>query len=334
MNTKYILPKHLKNANGEIRKAGFEIEFSDVGLIGSADVVKELFGGTVNKVSNFKYEITNTRYGDFSVEIDTSILVEKKYEQALKDVGIIIENIDFKNKLEDFLSDVATIFIPFEIVTPPIPFDEFGAIEKLKTALRKKGAKGSGASIINAFGLHINIETPSDDPAILLNYLRAFLLLQDWIIKISHIDFTRKLTPFIDDFPEAYIALVINDAYNPDIDTFINDYLRFNPTRNRSLDMIPLFSFLKKGIIFKEVKEQGLIKPRPAFHYRLPNCLINEPEWSPADEWNLWYEVEKLADDQSKLIQTMNKFNKIYFSFNGKSNWVKEVEILIADQEK
>lgn len=330
MKENFKQPKKKKNYKNELRKVGFEIEYTNVGLERSANIVKEIFGGTLEKKSNYEYKVTNTSYGSFSIEIDTSILVDKKYEKVLKEAGITIEDIDFKNRLEDFLSRMAAIFIPFEIVTPPVPLDNISMINKLNDKLRKADAKGSKSSIIHAFGLHINIEVPSLEGSVLRDYMRAYFLLYDWIVKKTEIDFTRKLTPYIDDYPEAYVGLILKEDYEPDTNTFIEDYLHYNPTRNRSLDMLPIIAFIKDESIESEIKEKGLVKPRPAFHYRLPNCLIDEPTWSPAFEWNFWNEVEILANYKQKLEEMTARHKQIYYTFSGKNKWIEEVESLIG----
>lgn len=46
-----------------------------------------------------------------------------------------------------------------------------------------------------------------------------------------------------------------------------------------------------------QVEDPHLVKARPAYHYRLPNCLIDEPDWRLAREWNTWVAVERLAAD-------------------------------------
>jgi hypothetical protein len=48
--------------------------------------------------------------------------------------------------------------------------------------------------------------------------------------------------------------------------------------------------------------ERELIKPRPAWHYRLPNCLIDDPEWSLARPWSEWVTIERLAADPDRLL--------------------------------
>ena len=49
------------------------------------------------------------------------------------------------------------------------------------------------------------------------------------------------------------------------------------------------------------------MSPRPAYHYRLPNCRIDEPGWSIAAEWGRWVLVERLAarpDFSERLSRT------------------------------
>jgi hypothetical protein len=49
------------------------------------------------------------------------------------------------------------------------------------------------------------------------------------------------------------------------------------------------------------VRDPHLVKPRPTFHYRLPDCRIDEPGWRPSVDWNRWVAVERLAEDPERL---------------------------------
>ena len=51
-----------------------------------------------------------------------------------------------------------------------------------------------------------------------------------------------------------------------------------------------------------------IVKPRPAFHYRLPNCMIDEPQWTLAREWNLWVMIERLANDAPRLAEMSREY--------------------------
>ena len=66
---------------------------------------------------------------------------------------------------------------------------------------------------------------------------------------------------------------------------FIDDYLVENASRNRALDMLPVFAYLDEARIRAAVSD-GLIKARPTLHYRLPNCEIEQPGWDLHPAWN------------------------------------------------
>jgi len=64
--------------------------------------------------------------------------------------------------------------------------------------------------------------------------------------------------------------------------------------------MLPAFMHFDEQRV-KEKVADVLVRPRPTFHYRLPNCDLDNPEWSVIDEWNLWVKVEELAEDPARL---------------------------------
>ena|ERR1043166_8416867 len=88
--------------------------------------------------------------------------------------------------------------------------------------------------------------------------------------------------------------MVLHPDYKPELSALINDYHIWNPDRNRPLDLYPVFSYLAPEQISR-MNDLGNVKPRPALHYRLPNCQIDEKDWSLASEWNRWIEIEKLS---------------------------------------
>lgn len=297
----FQLPPVVKNKNGNIRKVGFELEYAGINIKEALSIIIELFGGRIEEESAFKSKIKNTVFGDFTVEIDAAVLKNKTYETYLEKIGIDIKQFSYQNLFEELLIKLAETAVPYEIVTPPIPLTKLDLLEDLRKALQVHKALGTKSSFIYAFGLHINPEVPDTSADTLLKYLRSFLLLQRWIANKSGVDFSRKITPFIDDFPDLYYILILDSNYSPTIDELIDDYLTHNPTRNRALDMLPLLAYIDEEKVLSVVEEKDLIKPRPTFHYRLPNCMIDEPRWTIAGEWNYWVEVEKLAGSPEKL---------------------------------
>ena len=47
--------------------------------------------------------------------------------------------------------------------------------------------------------------------------------------------------------------------------------------------------------VASRVVDGHLVSARPTYHYRLPNCQVDEPRWTIAGEWNRWVLVERLA---------------------------------------
>jgi hypothetical protein len=107
-------------------------------------------------------------------------------------------------------------------------------------------------------------------------------------------DLSRRVTPYINHFGEDYIRLVLDANYEPDQEQLIADYLRFNPTRNRSLDMLPLFCHLNEDQV-REAIDDDRVNARPTFHYRLPNCDIDDPDWNLNVPIEMWMAVEAFA---------------------------------------
>src|SRR5687768_14053290 len=80
----FLLPPVLHNTRGEVRKAGFELEYSGVTIADSARLIRDVFGGTHVAESTFEHRVEDTRFGDFKIEIDTKFLKDKQYEAPLR----------------------------------------------------------------------------------------------------------------------------------------------------------------------------------------------------------------------------------------------------------
>jgi hypothetical protein len=297
----------LRNRDGQVRKAGFELEYAGLSIEPSARLVQEVFGGEIEPLSTFVHRV-HTPVGTFSVEIDATVLKDKAYEKPLRAIGIDPEQRDMQ-WLESKLLDAAALLVPIEIAAPPIAIDQLDPLDELRARLREAGAQGTRRSVLYAFGMHINPEVPEPcDAAALRDTLRAFLLLYPWLKEQVSVNISRRIAPYINPFSNEYAALILGHDYPADSDLLIDDYLKHNGTRNRPLDMLPALACLDEDRVIRDVEDPHLVKPRPAFHYRLPNCLIDEPDWTLAGEWNTWVTVERLANDKAKLARMSHEF--------------------------
>lgn len=297
----------METAEGKPRRVGVELEMAGVDTETIARAVTDEVGGRFDADSAFSGHVLDSELGEFRVELDAEILTSRRYLESLQQIGIDLGGGAVRDNVESLLSRLTGLVVPHELVCPPVPLDALPRIDAIRRRLNEAGARGTEASALYAFGLQFNVEVHDDGVPALLSILRAFLLRVDAIIDHEDIDFSRKLTPYVHSFPEDFVAHLLDPDYAPTREGLIDDYLRFSPTRNRPLDALPLFAWLDADRVAAAPVEHSLIKARPAWHYRLPNCRIDDPDWTLARPWSEWVEVERLAAQPSKLVRTARR---------------------------
>lgn len=323
----FILPENQKNSKGNMRRVGFELEFSHIEIQDILNILKESFGLKEKKINNYYYKL-ESEYGDFFLELDFELMTKQKLKNSTREffdkIGIEIDEKDIED-FENYVGELSKDIVPYEISTPPLPLDKLDIIKKLVKKLNENNAYGTSKRFYYAFGLHINVEVISLEVESLLAYLRAYLILQDFLNKDAKIDLTRKITPFIDNFKNDYIIYILRKEYTPTIEEFIRDYLTYNPTRNRSLDMLPILAFINEDLVRENLPEEK-IKPRPTFHYRLSNSMIGEADWKVEDEWNRWVKVEKLANDAESMKNLSREYLEYLNNFINFQSWESRIK--------
>lgn len=302
---RYEAPPRPRNAQGAVRRVGLEIELGHLTLEQTLEIVRDAAGGEIACDSRTEGLVKETPFGKFKIEVDSTPLKERSYMRPLELLGLDADS-PTAQVVEDSVLQVAREFVPIEVVTPPIPWDRLQELDPLWDSLRKAGAEDTRSSVLNAFGLHLNPEPPDFDVCTIVNSIRAFLLLEDWIRQSSHIDLARLVAPYIRPFPEAYRRKVLEAAYRPTWDEFVDDYVKDNPTRNRPLDVLPLIAHIGAPKLEERVEDWALVGARPTFHYRLPNCELAKEGWTPAHDWNRWVMVERVAEDP-ELLRELSK---------------------------
>lgn len=335
MSNQFILPPIITNKDNKERKVGYEIEFSGIKIEKIAQIIQSIYGGEIKEITPYKKEVS-TPLGVFKVELDFKLLKEGLLKQLLiKELGSFLDEDDIKliEELEKLIASISEKFVPYEVVTPPVKITKMQELIPLEDALRENGALGTTASFFYGFGLHINPETPSFEVDVLLSYLRAFLTLYEWLLEKNKVDFTRRILPFIKPFEKDYVLLVLDPNYSPTLEKFIEDYLEYNPTRNRPLDMLPIFAYIDEKRVREKVPNQK-ISPRPAFHYRLPDSRIDTQKYNLAYAWNSWVEVEKLAYNKDKLLKLSKEYieylqNPLLLIFD---SWSERIEEFLSEE--
>ncbi|WP_162925694.1 amidoligase family protein [Isoalcanivorax indicus] len=294
-STPLLTPARTQTADGKTRRVGVEIELSGMTFDELVGHVSDFFNADAREESRYVH-VVDAEQGPFKVELDSDPIKDLEF-----DTGELPDMLsDVANVALDLVDAAAERVVPLEIVGPPLALDALPEIEALCNRLRERGAKGSRHALHYAFGLQLNPELPNLEADTLLGYLRAFSLCYDWLKTRQQLDISRKFTTYIGPWPDEYVRLINAADYQPDLDQLIDDYLKHNPTRNRALDMMPLFAHLDEDRV-RQVVDDPRIKPRPTLHYRLPDCDIDNPGWSFSHVWNDWVRVDDLAADRERL---------------------------------
>ena len=290
------LPPRSRTDSGTMRRIGVELEMTGPPLSELARLVARWLGGRAEAVGRYEYKVSGDPAGDWGVELDVTFL--KQWGRRDRPVHRGWPGLD--EAAEDIVRLGVEQVMPMEVVSPPLPMDRLARVDDLIAELRAAGAKGTAGTVVHAFGLQLNPEMPATDADTITAYLKAFFCLFDWLKWRAKVDFSRRLTTFVDPFPVDYMRRVVDPGYWPDRDDLIRDYLAANPTRNRALDLLPLFAYLDARQV-RAVVDDPRINPRPALHYRLPNSEIDRPGWGVWPAWRDWLQVEYLAAKRESL---------------------------------
>lgn len=312
------MPDIMRTDDGKERKVGVEIELSGLGYEDLVSLSSRLLGGEARPVARYVSEIA-TDVGAFTIELDSAPikdldLQDPRLPESVRELG---------GQAMSVIDAAAEKIVPLEIVSPPMPFGELERIENLCDELRRAGALGSREALYYAFGLQLNPELPNLKASTLVRYLQAFAVLYEWLKARHQIDFSRKLTSYIEPWSSTYIDLLVAEGYDPDMNQLMADYLHYNPTRNKALDLLPLFAHLNSDLLARYVKDER-IKSRPTLHYRLPDCDIDNPLWHFSTVWNDWVVLEQLvanAGDLSALVAEFRNSRKLSFH-NLTHSWI------------
>jgi hypothetical protein len=123
------------------------------------------------------------------------------------------------------------------------------------------------------------------------------------------------------------VRSAIAPSYSPNRAQLIDDYLDANPTRNRALDMLPLFAYVDESRVRERVQDER-IKARPALHYRLPNSEVDRADWNLNTPWNDWLVVERLAAHPARLERLCEAYSDYLNQTLGRiiGDWSQECE--------
>lgn len=268
-------------ATGAPRRVGVEIELGGLDEAHVARLCADTLGGRAVQEDSHIWTVHDTCIGTLEIYLD-----------------IFLRKVT-KTKLRDLALDIGREVVPVEIVTQPLDMDGLVRLDGLNAVLRKAGALGSRAGWAFGFGVHLNVQIASDSDADILRPLLAYALIEDWLRAAHPIDDSRRLLPFTDPYPTEFVRALIGLGPDGTAHEAMELYLHHTPTRNRGLDMLPIFAHFWPERIAQAISDKT--SARPTFHFRLPDCLIDDPDWSIAQEWQRWVLVERVAADAALL---------------------------------
>lgn len=274
---------HPHRHDGSPRKVGIEVECGGLREDRVADLVAARFGGEVETSGAYARLVRGSRIGDVEILLDTAL--RDKVNGAVSRAGL----------------DLGRAVIPVEFVTDPLAPETLPEIDALCRDLAEAGAFGTQDGVALGFGVHLNVALPGMQVDDILPTLTAFALIEDWMRGRMALDPSRRLLPFVDTYPTALLDRLCEPGVEWTLDRLAATYLELSPSRNHALDALPILKEAYPDRVVAAVPQMGHKSARPAWHYRLPDARIDDPEWSVVLEWNRWCAVERVADDRDLL---------------------------------
>lgn len=270
-----------RNADGEMRRVGVELEFAELSASDAAEAVARAIGAECSADNPHAYRLDHPELGAFEIYLD---MAGSHPSQGASESEVAARKA---------LGDVMQTVVPVELVCPPVAPDQLSQIQQICDRLEAAGARGTREALLYAFGTHLNVEIVRLEASSIAPVLRTYVLIEDWLREVLGINLTRRMLNFVDPFPSRYVDRLA--AGEPqDMDALIEGYLADNPTRNRSLDMTPVLALADRDRVEATLGDEKL-KPRPTYHYRLPDCGLGQSGWSLAQQWAVWVHIEKIA---------------------------------------
>ena len=269
-------------SDGASRRVGVEIEFGGLSQRDAAEAILPLLGGSVTAGDNGDLTLTGGDLGRVEIYLDTAL--RKKASGPLAKAGL----------------KASRAVVPVELVTEPLSQMQLPLLDRVRDSLRQAGAVGTGDGVLLGFGVHLNVQTASETGADIPAVVMAFAFLEDWLRARDPMDLSRRVLSFTNSYPRAYLdALAQHPAQS--LTDFLRLYADHNPTRNRGLDLLPIYAHFAPNAFATQIGGENAVSARPAYHYRMPDCRLDEPDWTLAYEWNRWALVERVARNGSAL---------------------------------
>ena len=303
------------NADGAARRTGVEIEFANLTEAEAARVLADSLDGTARQGGDHDWRVEGSAIGDVQVYLDTAL--RREGGSALREAGLKLSR------------DI----VPVELVSEPLDHDGLVRLDAARAALREAGAEGSRAGLAYGFGVHLNVEVTGLDARGVTRPLLAYALIEDWMRRTQPIDAARRVLPFTAPYPTDLARALAEAGPDAAPETVMRHYLDIAPDRNHGLDMLPLFACIDEEAVTRATAHDKAAKARPTFHFRLPDCRIDEADWSLADPWDRWLMVERIAENADLLERLRREWLDDHGRFTlSRSHWAGRAGDILQDE--
>lgn len=302
--------------DGTPRRCGVELEFSGLSEAQVVALILNELGGSLGAHARHAATVHDTALGDIRVELDISLAHDHPSNWVETGLGL------------------ARDVIPVEVITRPLTPAQMPELDRFCDALRRAGGEGTGRSMLRGFGVHLNVAAHAPDDAFTRRTILAFALLEPWLRATLPLDGTRRILPFVNPWPLGLVDALVAEP-DAGFATQCSHYAAAIKSRNHGLDLLPLFKFHDPDAYARAYPDAFKVAARPAFHFRMPDCRLNDADWSLAEGWSMWRAVETLAAAPELLDRLCTAWPQHRQQmFGGSRKWARIVSDLLIPQSR
>lgn len=296
-------------------RIGVELEFAGITEAEAAETLSKATGGTARQTGARSWEVETDLFGTCDIYIDTTF--DEAVARVAGSPGI----------------EALRSVVPVELVTEPFEIRHLPELDRVVGCLRDAGAQGTRDGLFLGFGTHLNIEADAEDATSVARHLAAYALLEEYLRQRNPIDLSRRVLPFVAPYPDKMVDALAEGVpdFDGSMDGLIAFYLDHAPSRDHGLDLLPLLATQDEDRVRNAAEGLSEIKARPAYHFRLPDCRIDEADWSILQAWDDWCLVQTVALDAT-LLERLRAARRDWSAGHawGRPPWFKAVETILG----
>ena len=119
-----------RNAQGEMRRVGVELEFAGLSVDRTVELLQDAYGGEAEKIDAHRTLLHHEEWGETTVELDLQYVHGNAGREDDPDgSGTLFGDLELPEGWRGPLGEALTGLVPVEIVFPPIPWSRLGDLD-------------------------------------------------------------------------------------------------------------------------------------------------------------------------------------------------------------